>query len=941
MNRICAAGTGSFLEEQAERLGMDIIDEFAQHALAAEAPADLGRRCTVFMDSELVHALAAGAALQDVAAGLALSVVRNYLDRVVGGRPIGQQVVFQGGTASNRAVVAAFRQVLGKPVRVHPHNRVSGALGAALLLLDARREGQLPDGTRFRGIDACRGELELAFECKRCSNRCQVTRFRSGDEVFHFGDACERYAARDGAGARQAPPDPLARRLELLLSCARLDEDDKRGEGPVLGIPRASLGLGLLPLWTALARAAGRQPLLSPPTSARTLAAGMRAVASDTCLPVKLAYGHALQLQRRGAQAVLLPAVGALEGEEGLSGTCPYTQHLPWMLAGHLDAQRLMAPEVELDAPERLQVTDPQALCQALGLEPAALQAALAEGRQGLARFREQLQAWGRAVLEGDEGRILVVMGRPYTLSDPFLNMGLGRHLARLGLTAIPMDCLPLEQVELEERWRDLPWGYNRDLIRAATLLQQDERLFPLVLSSFGCGPDAFTHKHLESMLQARPRLFLELDEHRAEAGLITRLEAFADEIDAQLRRQKPQRAAPAAPQPEPSRRLHIPYFADHVHGYIGIMRAAGYQVNAFPPPDAAVRERGEALVSGRECHPFAMFAGELVSWLERGEAQPDDVFFYPGTVVSCLLRQYRDGLDLLLQRLGAERLTIVTPNLDEWADIVGMRLSMRLHKALMASDVLLRARCRIRPYEREKGRTDAVYQQSLQRLAQSAEEGALSQAMAQCAAQLAAIPRHDGPRRPVVGVAGDLYTRTNDFASDGLMTQLEAAGCEVWPAPFSTDVAEYNASQRIKRAWQRRRLPFTLRSVASYRVMASQRQRMEGHFRCIEGLRGEPSMEQVRQLARPYLAPEASSLVVLNIAKMVDYARGGAAGILNASCINCMVGSISEALQQRLRRDLGGLPMATLVYGGGDGTVDRARLEAFLHQVRRFHAGR
>ncbi|MBN2191676.1 MAG: hypothetical protein JW751_02575 [Polyangiaceae bacterium] len=939
MNRVCAAGTGSFLEEQAERLGIDIIGEFADRALASRSPVDLGRRCTVFMESEAVAAMAAGASVEDVTAGLALSVARNYLDRVVGDRPIGERVVFQGGTASNRAVVAAFQSLLGRSVLVHPHHRVSGAFGVALLVRDARRGGRLAAPTRFRGFGASVGELEGSFECPQCSARCQVTRYRSGSDRFHFGDVCERYTSRDQGGP--PVPDPLARRSELLLSASGI-EAGVEPPANAIGLLRASHTLALLPWFAALARAAGRIPFLSPPTTTATLAAGMRHLTSDTCLPIKAAYGHAAELAAMHVRELLIPSVSALPGGQGAASSCLFGHHLPFMVAGAFVGVEVIAPELSLDLPPGRRVDALAGVGGSLGLDRRAVERALIAGDEAARRLQQALSAWGREVLDAGHDRIVVVLARPYLLSDPVLNLGLGRHLARLGLPLLPLDALPLDEVALDERWRDLPWHFARDLIRAAELVVKDERLLPVIVSSFGCGPDAFTLRHLERAFAARPHLVLELDEHRSEAGLITRIEAFADEVAAHLERRRP--ASPRRSTPRPNLttrgRMVMPYFADHALGQAAILRAAGFEVLSLPPPTPAIRERGEALVSGRECHPFAMIAGDLAAWVASGDLRPNDAFFLPGTVVSCLLRQYGDGLDLLLQRLGAERIRIVMPSLDSWGALIGLRLAIRMQATLVATDVLLRARCRIRPYEVHRGETDAVYQRSLERLAHAGERGGILDALARCARDFSAIDR-GCQRRPVIGVAGDVYTRINDFASDGLFRVLESAGCEVWPAPFGADLAEYNATYRSTLGWRLRRPLWGTRFALTARVITRQRRQVERAFSGIDGLMPELDVSETQALARPYLGQAANPLLVLNLGRMLRYARAGVDGILNAACINCMVGSVSQAFEARIRRDMGHLPVSTLVYGGSNGVANRTRLEAFVHQVRAHAAAR
>ncbi|MFH1467125.1 MAG: acyl-CoA dehydratase activase [Pseudomonadota bacterium] len=950
MNKVCAAGTGSFLEEQAIRLGLDIIGEFADHALAATSPVDLGSRCTVFMDSELVHAMRQGASTEDLAAGLALSVARNYLEKVVEGRTIGQRVLFQGGTASNRAVVAAFRQLLGRPVVVHPQNRVSGAVGAALLLLDARAAGELPASTRYGGLKACQGQVEKSFECRHCSNRCQVTRFRAGDRVRFFGDVCERYSQQDDRRTGATATDHLlAERWRLLVEAAGIDPDAKPADPrKALGIPRASLGLHYLPLWTALARAAGREPVLSPPSSAQVLAAGQRRLQADTCLPVKVAYGHVQALLDMGIRDILVPSVNATpQRQAGENGpfVCSFTRHLPYMLRTALDAHFLV-PELDLDQPPGKELRASGGLSSALGVDDDTLGRALAEGREALAAWERQLLKLGEELLATAGDRVLVVMGKPYNLADPYLNMDLGRQLARLGLPVLPMDCLPLASVQLPPQYDELVWAANRDYLRAALLIREDPRLFPVVLSSFGCGPDGFGVKHLEELLAGRPRLFLELDEHRAEAGFVTRLEAFSDEIDAHIRRarRRPEPAPVARREPEPPNggrgRLLVPYFADHVWAYLGTLRRAGYDVELLPPPDEESRRMGEELGSGRECHPFTLLAGDLVRVIREKRYQPGDAYLFQGASNACLFSQYADGLRHVQRRLGAFDLRIDAPGPEQLQADIGISGGVTLYRGMMATEILMRQACRTRPYEVEPGSVDRLYAMVLRGLADATEHAEVLDYLPEALRLMRSVPVRDMPRKPLVGVAGDIYTRVNGFANGDLFHRLEALGCEVWPAPFSVDLFGFNLERFAREAARRWDLTtmFSRAFVAAVRDMEIRWESL--HWPNDERFH-EPSNQRVRELAAPYLGAEAGSLEILNIAKMADFAERGADGVLNAICFGCMVGGISAAILQKIRQDHGGLPMATIAYGGTGGSDGSARLEAFVHQVAAFHAKR
>ncbi len=943
MNKICAAGTGSFIEEQAERLGISIIDEFAALALSAEQPVDLGTRCTVFMDSELVHALRAGAGIEDITAGLALSVAQNYLDRVVAGRPIGEHVLFQGGTASNRAVVAAFRQILGRPVRVHPYNRVSGAVGVGLLARDARKEGRLDSASSFRGVRGCRGALDRSFECTQCTNRCQVNRFKDGDEVFFFGDTCERFTSRAGRGGRALPEGPLSRLDELVLGGGQVGDETVDPERAI-GIPRASLSYPLLPLYASLARAAGREPVLSKPSSTAIASEGLRRLAAETCLPVKMVYGHVQELLDRGVRTIMLPAVLSMPGRPGeheRSETCPYTQHLPYMVRTTMDAH-LIAPQLRLEAPPDQRVVHPEVLARSLGISVERLDQAVQEGLDAMAVVRQQMRELGDGVLTSDAERILVVLGKPYNVHDTFLNLGLGRHLQRLGLPHLAMECLPLDEVELGERWLDLPWGINRDYVRVAHLIQDDPRLFPVVLSSFGCGPDGFAVKHVDALLEGRPRLLLELDEHRAEAGLITRLEAFSDEIDGYLRTGSLDRGHTideerVAREPGAVDRLFLPHVADHVWAYAGALRRVGREAVILPKPDDASRKLGEEVASGRECHPFSMVAGDLLKLLRDREVGERDAFYYPGGLNPCLIPQYRDSMLLAMQRLGGRRMQVVTPLMDDMLSTFGVRGLLAMWEGLVATDLLTEGLCRVRPYEAEEGATDRLHQRSLRVLADAVERGEVRDALTGIARELSAIPVDRTLDRPRIGVAGDVYTRVNDFACDDLWRRLEDMGCEVMPPPMFTDVADYNVSRRIGWALRDRWLSEALRWRGYELLKDRSTEKLREVFADVVPPRRPIGYFEATEAARRYVGRESNNLLVLNLAEMIDFARRGAHGLINAMCFNCMIGTTSAAIMERMRRDLEGIPMTSLTYGGTGGSTPTARLEAFTWQVHRY----
>ncbi len=943
MNKICAAGTGSFLEEQAEMLGVSIFDEFAALAHEAGAPRDLGTRCTVFMEAELKRAQQEGASLADLCAGLAYSVARNYLDKVVAGRPVGQCVVFQGGTASNAAVVAAMGAVLGRGIRVHPHNRVSGAIGMALLAARERATTGYQPG--FRGLDACRGASSDGFECRACENRCQVSRIRLEGRTLHFGDACERFAGRDAeAESRERPfPEAFAERQRLFDRAVERARDPGRpGKCGEIGLPRGSISHELMPLWAGIARGLGYEPVLSPTTDERIAEVGARGLPAEVCLPIRIAAGHIHTLARSAPdRPVFAPSVIDLpradEGEETF--TCLLTQELPFMLPPEL-APRLKRPQFGLGGGAADLLEAGRSLARELDQPAHRVVRALWRGLAEQRRFDEERRELGRRILAADFDRAVVVIGRPYNLHDSHANLDLARYLDRIGLPAIPLDLLPVDTDSLDERWATVPWKFGRQALRAVEFVRGDPRLFAVVVSSFGCGVDGFVLKHLEELLAGRPHLLLEFDEHRGEAGLVTRLEAFADEIESHLRGGNP----PARPSVVPGsskvptgKRLFVPHLEQFSRIYSGAFRAAGYETVVLGEPSPETIALGEVHSSGRECHPYTIFGGQFASLWTREDLRPDDVFLSPSCSVPCLLRQYGDGYRIARQRAGYDApavLDVVASEMDRYLGLAGV---FHFYQGLSAMELLMVLARRVRPYAERVGEPLLLLDEAARSIEEAlARMRPVRPVLAEAAAAIWALAVNGRPGdRPVVGVTGDLYTRFAQAGNAGLFDRLESLGTEVWISPYyapSTQLSEKaDQSRWVSRSELGRAAKSALASATAERLYRGLVRSLPAE---VAPLVAEPTPETLIAKSRAYSGPSSNWLQRLSVGKLVDFVERGASGAVSVAGVNCMVGAATAGAIPAIRQDFPNVPMIALSYGGGEGPAQRIRLETFVHQV-------
>jgi predicted CoA-substrate-specific enzyme activase len=533
MNEACAAGTGSFLEEQAEKLGISIKGEFARLALSAQSPTRLGERCTVFMERDVTGWMHKGESVPHLLAGLAYSIALNYLNRVVRGRKIGKVIYFQGGTAYNDAVTAAFASLLVKKITVPPYNGVMGAVGMALI---ARQWHVATAGTsRFRGYDL--RKLELAtrdFVCKACSNFCDMKEFVIEGQKSFWGDKCsDKFRKPSNTGRKPVIDDLFAYREELLEALPTVVSGRFK-----IGLPRAMSMLDRLPFWKRYFAELGLDTVLSPATDPRISAGGIELAVAEPCYPVQVAHGHVQALTAAGVNYVWLPVMADAEASADgcASHYCPWNQTLPWVLRSapglEAHAQTFLTPTLHFRlGPEQIKNALAETM-RRVGVSRRASDRAVDAAYTEQRRFQERLLEAGRkalATLEktGEPG--IVLAGRGYNMYDRGVNCDIPRKLRhRYGANVIPLDFLVTGSEPLAERYANMFWISGRKILEAARVVSEKPNLHLIYLTNFKCGPDSYI-KHFAREAAGAPLLVLQFDGHGNDAGYMTRCEAYLD----------------------------------------------------------------------------------------------------------------------------------------------------------------------------------------------------------------------------------------------------------------------------------------------------------------------------------------------------------------------------------------------------------------------------
>lgn len=546
MNKVCAAGTGSFLHELANKLRINIVGEFQELALASHSPVSLAERCTVFMESDLFSYFQKGARREDLIAGLCYAVVHNYLNRVVGKRPIGKKIMFLGGPSLNKAVVAAFERVLNRPLVVPRHREVMGAYGAALAVKEAFERGEVSEKARdFLALAEATVQFteSICRADKNCHNECKLKIYDFVGRRSVWGGDCGRYevshyrgpTAQNAFEARQRLFwDMVREHAHVVGEPAEVASGDEKR--PVVGVPLSLHAWEWAPFWVRLLAALGCRVVVSPKTDNRIALRGVESMTAETCFPVKVFHGHVRTLLDQ-ADYLFLPNVidMPISGPNEAGMFCPLVESSQYMVRAALGIpdERLIRPTLYLKkGPAALVVSIAAALPKSWKMGRSRVEAAVRAAWAYQHLFRRRVLDLGRAILAQVPALepVWIVTGRPYNLYDDRLNLRFGRHLAKLGIWAVPADVLEIDREDLSDFPR-MYWGLGARILKSAKRIARTPQWFGVHLTNFSCGPDSFIEHFYRHILEDKPALILELDEHSAVAGLLTRVEAFRNVV--------------------------------------------------------------------------------------------------------------------------------------------------------------------------------------------------------------------------------------------------------------------------------------------------------------------------------------------------------------------------------------------------------------------------
>ncbi len=839
LNEACSSGCGSFLDNFARTMGMD-VREFSKIALLADKPVDLGSRCTVFMNSRVKQAQKEGASVADISAGLSYSVIKNALFKVIKLRKasdIGSKVVVQGGTFFNDAVLRAFEKIAGVNVFRPDVAGLMGAYGSALIAYDqwvdltTPKPGQEPiDPSTVRSGIATLEQLEKfhveleSRRCGKCQNNCLLTinTFSTGTEnrVFITGNRCERGAEIEGnvidasnkkntgvEDVGEKLPNMFEWKYKRLFSYVPL-KPEKAPMGDV-GIPRVLNMYENYPLWFTFFTKLGFRVRLSQRSSRNVYEKGIETIPSESvCYPGKISHGHVVSLLQQGVKFIFYPcAPYELQEDKGAGNNynCPIVTSYPEVLRNNVDELRqddsilYMNPFLPIYDKERLA----ERLCEELipqfpALTEKQIYDAVDAAWEEQQKFRDDIQKAGEEALErvirvGGNG--IVLAGRPYHL-DPEINHGIPEMVNALGLAVFTEDSVAhLGSIERPLRIMD-QWVYHNRLYRAASFVAGMPNLEMLQLTSFGCGLDAVTADQVDDIMRAKGRMYtlIKIDEGSNLGAVRIRIRSLIAAVRERQRHNRKPMIKSAAYQ-----RQVFTKEMKYSHTIIGpqmspihfrilkhAFNACGYNFVILDAVDPKAVDTGLKYVNNDACYPSIIVAGQMIAALESGKYDVNNTsLIITQTGGGCRASNYIGFIRRALTDAGFDKVPVLSLSAQGFEKNPGFKITPgllhRLLMAVMVGDVLMRVLYRTRPYELVPGSADALYE----KWNAKAEKQVKSLSLSGYHKLLKGIIKDfdNLPLKPIkkprVGVVGEILVKFHPTANNKIVETIEREGAE------------------------------------------------------------------------------------------------------------------------------------------------------------------
>ena len=806
LNEACSSGCGSFIENFAVSLGYT-AEDFAEEALYAANPVDLGTRCTVFMNSNVKQAQKEGASVSDISAGLAYSVVKNALFKVIklgSAKELGSHIVVQGGTFYNHAVLRAFEKISGVEAVCPDISGIMGAFGAALL---ARKHYQGQKSNMLSLDEMISLEYTTqAVRCQGCANHCMLTINKfSGNRRHITGNRCEKGLGESGAAKA---PNLVEYKRKRIFGYEALEE--KEAVRGTIGIPRVLNIYENYPFWAVFWKHLGFRVVLSPFSDRKIYEMGMESIPSESeCYPAKLAHGHVEWLIQNGVKTIFHPCV-FYERQETKDAqnhfNCPIVVSYPENLKNNVEAVadggvKYIRPFLAFTSEKTVADRMVRVCGEEWQIPESEVRQAVSFAWKEQLKVKEDIREEGRRVLiemHRNHGRGIVLAGRPYHI-DPEINHGIPEMIASYGLTVFTEDSLPIDfEPERPLRVTD-QWVYHSRLYTAAEFVCRDDALELVQLNSFGCGLDAVTTDQVCEILENSNKLYtvLKIDEVNNLGAARIRIRSLLAAMD--LRKNRGVKAEPwpvLYDRAEYTKKMHdsgytilAPQMSPiHFDMLEPVCKKHGYNIVVLDNDNRNAIDTGLQYVNNDACFPSITVVGQIMEAVLSGKYDTDKLaIIMTQTGGCCRASNYVGFIRRALDKVGMSYIPVISLNANGMETNEGFRMTpgllMDVAKAIVYGDLFMRCLYRVRPYELQPGSANRLHRKwqeiCIDSLVNPKTKYTYKKVCQGIVEAFDTLPIYEDMKKPRVGIVGEILVKYMPLANNHLVEVLENEGAE------------------------------------------------------------------------------------------------------------------------------------------------------------------
>jgi len=927
MNAVCAAGTGSFIEEQAVKLDVS-LGEYASRVEGQKAPLT-SDRCTVFMERDINNFINEGYAVDELLAAVLFSVRDNYLKKVAIEGMIGGKICFQGATARNKALVATFEQKLGREIIVSRFCHLTGAYGINLVMQEEKIRK-----SRFRGLSLYHTHIPVRTEiCELCNNHCKLTIARIKDEEVAYGFLCGRdyktlkYVAKEKAGFR--------------LLAERKKSFDTRIENPLgskikIGIPSALHMFEEIPFWRIFFREIGVD-LITSNTDKTLLKAGKHLAGAEFCAPIESMYGHVNALTEK-VDYIFLPVYIETRDRSAARerNYCYYTQFSPSIVSQIGDEklqEKFIVPEMDFSQSQKKYIT--------------ALYLSLEKVLNVDINFKSISKAWEKASLHAEQrtmdwkgkftsefqpgrGLSVVLLGRPYVILSGELNKSIPELFSSRSVKCFFQDMLPVDMYKssfTREVLQKVPWHYAANILGAADYVARTPGLYPVLVTAFKCAPDSFIIDYFKKVLEAhsKPYLILQIDEHDSAVGYETRIEAALRSFRNHVSKKPPaelEKIPGIFPRVEHrigKKTLLLPNWDSYSARLLtAIFRKKGIDARLLEPSDLNIRQ-GMAHNTG-QCIPINIVAQDAINYIQKHALDPASTMLWMAkSRLTCNFRLYPEYIKTLMDNYGQgmENVSVyegINSNLD-----LSIGTSIQTYFAYMLGGLIRKMGCQTRPFEKVPGSTNHSIENSLAIL-ENAFGGQLDleSAVIEMAGLFNGLSLLENGEKPEVAIFGDLFVRDHEVMNQNLIDFVENAGGVVVTTPYH-DYVKITASNVRRRMHKKGEHYMAMLSRIMLALLDKLDMKYYRQFESIIGIKEKINPQSLEKHldsfnVKPYHSGESYDNL-LKIFHILEY-HPDLSLFIQTNPAFCCPALITEAMTGRIKA-VSGVPVVTVTYDG------------------------